>query len=136
MAEVDDLPALTRALLYAESFELGIIPATPWDDVKRALAQLPPDEARRMRRKFRKAWKKALKDRLSKKVEGVSSKRARGLSKRMRLRLERDAGAGTRMPAGRHVQQRRLLVYHLIMERVDEAVKNNVKDVGGGHDLP
>lgn len=41
--------------------EAGVVPLTLQNlnhDVNKALAELPPDEARKMRRKFRKLWRK------------------------------------------------------------------------------
>lgn len=129
MADVDGMPALTRALLYAESFNLGIIPVTPYDDVKRALAQLPPDEARAAKRKFRKAWKKALKQKLRKVSKESRGKGKKGMhpGKRFKRRLESQV-QNTGMfkgckPSGLQVNSRRLLVFSQIMERVDATVE-------------
>jgi hypothetical protein len=48
-----------RILQAAAFHELGIAPLdTIIKDYNRVLADLPPDEARKMRRKFRKLWRK------------------------------------------------------------------------------
>lgn len=50
-----------RAVLMATMFEAGIIPLEQGEtsfDMKRVLAQLPPEEAHKLKRKFRKVWRK------------------------------------------------------------------------------
>lgn len=49
-------------ILLASSFHtLGIAPVNTWgDDVNKVLSCLPPEEARRARRKFRKLWRAAV----------------------------------------------------------------------------
>ena len=52
--------------LQIEFLNAGIVPlawrladgAPAWFDINKILASLPPDEARKMKRKFRKAWRK------------------------------------------------------------------------------
>lgn len=52
--------------LQIEFLNRGIVPlswnvrngAGPWFDVNKILESLPPEEARQMKRKFRKAWRK------------------------------------------------------------------------------
>lgn len=52
-----------RALISATGFEAGIVPIeNPEHDFSRILAQLPADEALRLKRKFRKLWRKAAKE--------------------------------------------------------------------------
>lgn len=51
----------------AAGFELGIVPLSfVTDDVNKILANTPPEEARRMRRRFRKLWRKVYKQGLRK----------------------------------------------------------------------
>lgn len=58
-----------RALMMAAMFESGVIPITDANNVmhdfKRVLNQLPPDEALKLKRKFRKVWRKLAKSKNS-----------------------------------------------------------------------
>ena len=50
-----------RAVLMAAMFESGLLPIEAGEaglDMRRVLAQLPPEEAHKMKRKFRKVWRK------------------------------------------------------------------------------
>jgi hypothetical protein len=53
---------IERSLLRLLMLDKGIVPmdGTPFD-ANRTLAELPADEARAMKRKFRKLWRKAMK---------------------------------------------------------------------------
>lgn len=51
-----------RAVLSAVMFDDGIVPIdNPTHDIGRALTSLPKDDARTMKRKFRKKWRKLAK---------------------------------------------------------------------------
>lgn len=57
--------------LQIEFMNKGIVPlgvgelsADTWQDINRILAAMPPEEARRMKRKFRKEWRRIVKRRL------------------------------------------------------------------------
>jgi hypothetical protein len=55
-------PILKELFIRQVAIELGVIPVTSSTvdlDFGAALANLPPDEARRAKRKFRKLWRKA-----------------------------------------------------------------------------
>lgn len=56
--------------LQIEFMNKGIVPlgktgAPIWNDVNKILSSLPADEARKMKRKFRKEWRKIIKRELS-----------------------------------------------------------------------
>ena len=54
---MNDLREAIEALVY---HQLGIVPLSYDEkDVNRILSSLPPEEAKKMRRKFRKLWRKA-----------------------------------------------------------------------------
>ena len=62
-------------------FKAGIVPIEdPSNDFRRMLKQLPPEEARRLKRKFRKLWRKNL---------SPSNKNRAGLGKRTPSRAEK-----------------------------------------------
>lgn len=58
MIKVD--PILLQALVAQEAYDEGIVPYTLDKlglDMNKLLADLPPEEARRLRRRFRKMWR-------------------------------------------------------------------------------
>jgi len=53
------LDPATRFLIFHKMTEMGIIPIIqPYHDYGKILDSLPPEEARVLRRKFRKEWRK------------------------------------------------------------------------------
>lgn len=53
------MQAPERLFVHTASFQEGIVPMeTISMDVRRALKDVPPEEARKMKRKFRKLWRK------------------------------------------------------------------------------
>lgn len=110
-----DLPTLTKALFYAESFEAGILPVQPHEDATRALAQLTPLEARAAKRKFRKQWRRIMK----KELREASGKRATNYVK------SRYGHTQTR-PASYEARNRKLAVYAQIIEHAEAAIARTV----------
>jgi len=53
-------PILLSALAHQEAYDVGIVPPDKniSHDMGRSLSQLTPEESRRVRRKFRKLWRK------------------------------------------------------------------------------
>lgn len=53
-------PILLAALAHQEAYDAGIVPPDSrfLHDMRRNLSQLPPEESRKLRRKFRKLWRK------------------------------------------------------------------------------
>lgn len=93
-----NLRDVDRAIISSVMFEAGIVPMEKTDlDMRRALAQLPPEEARAAKRKFRKLWRKALRAQLgstNKKNHEARAKAAKaklGVGKHVPSRLERNA---------------------------------------------
>lgn len=61
----NDMDPKLKFLLFDEMIKAGIMPAEATHlDINRLLAELPPDEQRRLKRKFRKLWRTALKKHL------------------------------------------------------------------------
>src|SRR5579863_7974727 len=92
-----DLRDVDRAFIHAAMFENGILPMEKTTlDMHRALSQLSPEEARTLRRKFRKAWRKAMRAELgtNNKKRDLLEKNAKakyGVGKRVPSRSERNA---------------------------------------------
>ena len=64
-----------RVLMTTVWLSLGVAPLDNVNfDINKMLACLPPDEARRMRRKFRKLWRKYAKRDISAAKTGVSKR--------------------------------------------------------------
>lgn len=60
----ENLKPTERLLIHKACFDEGIIPIeTELADVGVSLSQLPPEEARKMKRKFRKLWRREAKRR-------------------------------------------------------------------------
>lgn len=56
------MDARFKFVLFDEMMKAGIMPTENWHhDMNRLMGALSPDEQRRLRRKFRKLWRKALK---------------------------------------------------------------------------
>jgi hypothetical protein len=53
-------PTLLAVLAHQEAYDAGIVPPDTrfHHDMRRALSQLPPEESLKLRRKFRKLWRK------------------------------------------------------------------------------
>lgn len=57
------LRPVDKAFIHSTMFELGIVPIEdPRLDMRRGLDQLSPEDASKMKRKFRKLWRKALRE--------------------------------------------------------------------------
>jgi len=64
-----DMNEAERLFIHTVMFREGIVPMEdPNMDVRRALADLPPDEARKLKRKFRKLWRKKMKSGVGKAI--------------------------------------------------------------------
>lgn len=107
---------LVNALFYAMSFQLGILPIAPYESVRAALSQLGEQEARRTKRKFRKAWKRAKKQHIKR----------LNLPSRKRAKEETEFGYRGRAPGGRQSWIRKITVYSAIATEAEKAVKNAV----------
>lgn len=85
--------------------ELGIVPLeTLYHDVNKALAALPPEDAKKMKRKFRKLWRKIARQKLAQSPSYV----------------RRSIGLGNKEPDKKHKKNRKHEVKTFIYK---EAVK-------------
>jgi hypothetical protein len=91
-----ELRAVDRALIQAVMFEQGILPMERTTlDMRRVLQQLPPDEARVLRRKFRKLWRRAMREEVGTgklaSTRGKAAEQRLGVGKHVPSRVERNA---------------------------------------------
>lgn len=91
-----NLRDVDRAFIQTVMFQLGILPMEKTDlDMRRALQQLPPEEARVLKRKFRKLWRKAMKATVGngtkRGVRQQSTQSKLGVGKHVPSRAERNA---------------------------------------------
>jgi hypothetical protein len=95
-------------------FEQGIIPMEKIDsDMRRVLAQLPADEARTLRRKFRKLWRRAVKQLTA----GMTDKLARP--------IKAVHGLGKNTPSRAEQHARKQLVFNVLWkEHIEPMIRN------------
>lgn len=92
---------------------MGIVPLAPgYYDVNKMLSTLPPSEARKMRRKFRKVWRKFVRN------------PPKGTSPRYVSQL----GYGEPSPTRKHKQLRKEAVRHLVATAARQLLKKEVGD--------
>lgn len=71
---------ITMFLMETVFHEVGLAPIkTIHHDYNRILADLPPEEARKAKRKFRKVWRKTAKHLIEKKITGRYIKQTLGI---------------------------------------------------------
>jgi hypothetical protein len=102
---------IERFFFYKESFDAGIVPIEySHANVNNFLRTLPEDQVITMKRKFRKMWRKALKD---KAMSGVADPQS----------LEAWYGSPGKMPTANQKNNRKALVKAKITQKVLEDVK-------------
>ena len=92
----EHLRDVDRALIQAVMFQMGILPMEKTDlDMRIPLQQLPPEEARALKRKFRKLWRKAMRAQVGngnrRETRQTSAKQKLGVGKHVPSRAERTA---------------------------------------------
>jgi len=108
-------PVLIDALTVEEAYQLGIIPLTEVSlgkSFKEILTALPPDEARKARRKFRKLWRTLARRTLS----GTCEAFMRGSDEAHRM------GLGRATPAKVHSAVRKAAVFRELRRRARKRV--------------
>lgn len=118
----ENLRDVDRALIHSVMFQMGILPMEKTDlDMRRALAQLSPEEARTLKRKFRKLWRKAMRANVgngkTRVAKEQSAKATLGVGKHVPSRAERNA--------------RKKLVFDSLWESVIEPLVKNFENAGG-----
>lgn len=88
-----ELRDVERTFVQVVMFEVGIIPMEKTAlDMRRALKQLEPDEARKARRRFRKVWRRAAAAAIAQGSMPESAAKGRlGMGKKVPSRMERNA---------------------------------------------
>lgn len=112
-----NLRDVDRAFIQAVMFQLGILPMEKTDlDMRRALTQLPPEEARTLKRKFRKLWRKAMRAEVGNGPKTRSTREASAKSK---------YGVGKHVPSRAERTARKKLVFDLLWEDyIEPMIKN------------
>lgn len=118
----ENLRDVDRALIQTVMFQCGILPMEKTDlDMRRALSQLPPEEARVLKRKFRKLWRKAMR-------ADVGNGNAR--SAREKAATDK-FGIGKHVPSRSERNARKKLVFDKLWESVIEPLVKKFDDAGG-----
>lgn len=117
-----ELRDVDRAFIHAVHFEQGIVPIEdPVLDIRRALKDLPPEEQRVLKRKFRKLWRKFMRDQ-------VSSAGKRGEAQKKAL--EQKLGVGKHVPSRAERLERKRLVYDVFWKEVIQPMIAKFQNAG------
>lgn len=110
---IDRDTLIYKMLRDAAFHELGIAPITPNapQDINRALEKLSPEEARRMKRKFRKLWRKA-------------ARMGYGILAPVYINM---LGLGERYPNRRHKAARKREVLRRVHAEVVDPIQRNIE---------
>lgn len=91
-----------RAFIYHVMFEAGIVPMeTPDMDMTRPLKDTSPEEARVLKRKFRKVWRRLVKKQLA----------AKSTPKSLKDRTKKNLGVGNKTPSRAEKLARKAMVF-------------------------
>lgn len=107
----EGLRPVDKAFIYTIMFEFGILPIEdPVLDMRVPLRQLAPEQARIVKRKFRKLWRKLVRDRAAHmKNKSAAGKHLPHLSKMY--------GIGKQQPSRAEKLERKRLVFEQIWEQ-------------------
>ncbi len=119
-----NLRDVDRAFIQTVMFEAGILPMEKTTlDMQRALKQLSPDEARQLKRKFRKLWRKAMR----KEVGNPTGKHAVRKEEAAKHRL----GVGKHVPSRAERTARKQLVFNQFWTEIIGPLIENFENAGG-----
>jgi hypothetical protein len=112
-----ELRDVDRTFIQAVMLQCGILPMEKTTlDMRRALAQLSPEEARTLKRKFRKIWRRVMKDEI-----GANAKKKETLEKV----AVRKYGVGKHVPSRSERNARKQLVFdRLWKDAIEPLIKN------------
>lgn len=115
-----NLRDVDRAFIQAVMFQLGILPMEKTNlDMRRALQQLTPDEARTLKRKFRKLWRKAMR------AEIGNGPNTRETKERI---AKHKYGVGKHVPSRAQRTARKQLVFNVLWQQVIEPMLKNFEN--------
>lgn len=115
-----NLRDVDRAFIQAVMFQLGILPIEKTHlDMRRALKQLSPEEARTLKRKFRKLWRKAMR------AEIGNGPKTRETRERI---AKQKYGVGKHVPSRSERTARKQLVFDVLWEQVIEPMLKNFEN--------
>lgn len=107
----DDLRPVDKAFIHSVMFEMGILPIEdPTLDMRVPLRQLSPEEARVIKRKFRKLWRRLMKQQ----VAAAGGKQGEAQKKALGTKL----GVGKHVPSRAERLERKRLVYERVWEEI------------------
>lgn len=117
-----ELRDVDRAIIQAVMFQSGILPMEKTDlDMRRALQQLSPEEARVLKRKFRKLWRKAMR------AEVGNGKTRTSKEEQQKAKL----GVGKHVPSRSERNARKQLVFDKLWNEVIGPLVENFENAGG-----
>lgn len=109
MGKNENLRDIDRIFIYTTMLQMGIVPMEDTKfDIRRALKDMSPEDARTFKRKFRKLWRKAIKDKANK--SGTKSKVA--VAQGLNVRL----GTGKHVPSRSERNARKQIVFDQLWE--------------------
>jgi hypothetical protein len=126
-----DLRAVDKAFIHSVMFERGILPIEdPTLDMRVPLRQVTPEEARFIKRKFRKLWRKCMKEKIGTnkipspskaKTSGVEHDQARSENEKVSAAranmITNKLGLGKHVPSRAERLERKRLVYEHLWEK-------------------
>ena len=105
-----------RAFIHTVMFTEGIVPMeNPAMDVRRALKDVSPEDARKMKRKFRKMWRKQ--------VKALASKEKTGLPTHLKSVTAMISKKGTAPSRRQKLRRKEVVTAHLMKTRVEPMIK-------------
>lgn len=107
----DELRPVDKAFIHSVMFELGILPIEdPTLDMRVPLRQMSPEEARVIKRKFRKLWRKLMRAQVG------NPKGKQGEAKA--AQAQQKLGVGKHVPSRHERLERKRLVYERVWEEI------------------
>jgi len=127
-----NLNNIDKMMITIMMLKQGILPMEDVHlDMRRGLQQMTPDDARTFKRKFRKLWRKALRDLLNKKIKlrstGDPPKRLVGL-----IDPAASVGIGKKVPSRNERNARKALVFDMMWDEIIGPFIENMKVPGAG----
>lgn len=105
----DDLRPVDKAFIHSIMFEMGVLPIEdPTLDMRVPLRQMTPEEARVIKRKFRKLWRKCMKQEIGSPKGKTAEARA--------LAAQRKLGVGKHVPSRAERLERKRLVFKRVWD--------------------